>query len=137
MSDFIDLFRHHSPRHVNVRAIEHHILDGTAQDVHRVVSPLAMDVAVPHDARAVFAGLGDRLAPPEQAHRLWTHWEEPETCWFPGNHVGLPLVGQGLGLRRRRLPVEGPDRLTFMLRATTLGAERPEEIDAATGGDRR
>ena len=88
VSDFIDLFRHHSPRHVNVRAIEHRVLDGTAQDVHRVVSPLAMDVAVPHDARAVFAGIGDRLAPPEQAHRLWTHWEEPETCWFPGNHVG-------------------------------------------------
>jgi hypothetical protein len=88
VADFIDMFRHHSPHHVHMRAVEHHILDGTAEDVHRVVSPLAMPTVVPKEARAIFAGLGDRLAPPEQAHRLWRHWDEPETCWFPGNHVG-------------------------------------------------
>lgn len=88
MIDFPDLIRHHAPRHLHMRSIEHHILDGTAQDVHRVVSPLAMATATAPGARAIFAGLGDRLATPEHARRLWAHWEEPETCWFPGNHVG-------------------------------------------------
>jgi len=88
VSDFVELFRYHSPHHVHLRAIEHRILDGTAEDVYRVVSPLAMPTVTPHAARAMFAGLGDRLAPPEQAHGLWQHWEDPETCWFPGNHVG-------------------------------------------------
>ena len=88
MIDFPELIRHHAPLHLRMRSIEHNILDGTAQDVHRVVSPLAMPVAAPHPARAMFAGLGDRLATTEQARRLWTHWEEPETSWFPGSHVG-------------------------------------------------
>jgi len=88
MIDFPGLIRHHAPLHLQMRSIEHNILDGTAQDVHRVVSPLSMPTVVPHPARALFAGLGDRLATTEQAHRLWVHWDEPETSWFPGNHVG-------------------------------------------------
>ena len=88
MIDFPGLINHHAPVHLHMRSIEHHILDGTAQDVHRVVSPLAMPPLVPPAARAMFAGLGDRLATTAQAHQLWEHWEEPETCWFPGNHVG-------------------------------------------------
>lgn len=88
MIDFPELISHHAPRHLLMRSIEHHILDGTAHDVHRVVSPLAMAPVAPFEARAIFAGLGDRLATPDQAHRLWTHWEEPQTSWFPGNHVG-------------------------------------------------
>ena len=88
VSDFVGLFRHHAPHHVHLRAIEHRVLDGTAEEVHRVVSPLAMAPVVPPGARAVFAGLGDRLAPPDQAHRLITHWDQPETLWYPGNHVG-------------------------------------------------
>jgi len=86
--DFPELIRHHAPHHLNMRSIEHNILDGTAQDVHRVVTPLALPVAVPPAARAIFAGMGNRLATTEQARRLWEHWEEPETCWFPGSHVG-------------------------------------------------
>ncbi|MCB1015504.1 MAG: alpha/beta hydrolase, partial [Acidimicrobiales bacterium] len=88
MADFPDLIRHHSPHHLHLRAIEHHILDGTAQDVHRVVSPLCLPPAAPVESRAVFAGLGDRLATADQARRLWDHWERPEMCWFPGSHVG-------------------------------------------------
>jgi len=86
--DFPGLIEHHSPRHLHMRSIEHNILNGVAQDVHRVVSPLAMSTATPPHTRAIFAGLGDRLATTEQARRLWEHWEEPETCWFSGNHVG-------------------------------------------------
>ena len=88
MVDFPELIRHHAPLHLQMRSIEHNILDGTAQDVHRVVSPLAMAPAVPFEARAIFAGLGDRLATTEQAHRLWMHWDQPEVSWFPGSHIG-------------------------------------------------
>lgn len=86
--DYPGLFEHHAPRHLHMRSIEHNILNGTAQDVHRVVSPLAMPTVTPGPARAIFAGLGDRLATTDQARRLWNHWDEPETCWFAGNHVG-------------------------------------------------
>jgi pimeloyl-ACP methyl ester carboxylesterase len=83
-----DVMSQHSPRHYVMRSIEHNILDGTAQDVHRVVSPLQLPVAAPAEARAIFAGMGDRLAVPDHARRLWAHWDEPPTSWFPGNHVG-------------------------------------------------
>lgn len=86
--DFCALVQHHAPRILQLRSIEHHIMDGTAQQVHRVVSPLAVDPVVPHGARAIFAGLGDRLVTPDQAQQLWTHWDCPEIRWFAGNHVG-------------------------------------------------
>lgn len=86
--DFCALIEHHAPVNLQMRSIEHHILDGTAQQVHRVVSPLAMDPVVPHGSRAIFAGLGDRLVTPEQGQQLWAHWDYPEIRWFAGNHVG-------------------------------------------------
>ncbi len=86
--DFPGLIEHHAPRNLMMRSIENNIMDGTAQDVHRVVSPLAMPAVTPRPARAVFAGLGDRLATTDQARRLWEHWDKPETHWFQGNHVG-------------------------------------------------
>ena len=36
----------HSPRHIRVRAIEHRIMGGTAENVYRVVSPLCFDPLV-------------------------------------------------------------------------------------------
>ncbi len=86
--DFPKLFRSHSPRHIRMRAIEHEILDGNAEIVHRVVSPLAFEPRVPKASRFIYAGLGDRMAPPPQAHALWRHWDEPEIHWYAGNHVG-------------------------------------------------
>jgi len=86
--DFPGLIEHHAPRHLLMRSIEHNILNGTAQDVHRVVSPLAMPTVAPDGARAIFAGLGDRLATTDQARRLRDHWGNPEMSWFAGNHVG-------------------------------------------------
>jgi len=88
VSDFPSLFEAQSPAVIRARSLEHGILGGPALDVHRVVAPLAMPSLVARDRRAIFAGMGDRLAPPQQAHNLWRHWDEPRLRWYPGNHVG-------------------------------------------------
>lgn len=88
VSDFPALFHEHSPLHVRARSIEHNILGGPAEDVCGVVSPLGVTPQVPRERRFIFAGYGDRLARPEQAHMLWEHWERPEISWYAGNHVG-------------------------------------------------
>jgi pimeloyl-ACP methyl ester carboxylesterase len=53
----------------------------------RFSSPLTYAPRVPKDRRLIVAGLGDRLAPPEQSEWLWEHWDRPRMHWFPGNHV--------------------------------------------------
>jgi hypothetical protein len=88
VSDFPALFHRHSPRHIQARAIEHKIMGGSAESVYRVVSPLAFTARVPRDHLFIFAGYGDRLATPEQAQRLWEHWDKPRISWYSGNHVG-------------------------------------------------
>jgi pimeloyl-ACP methyl ester carboxylesterase len=50
-------------------------------------SPLNYAPLVPRDRRLIITGLGDRLAPPEQAEMLWRHWDRCAFHWFPGNHV--------------------------------------------------
>lgn len=50
-------------------------------------SPLNYEPLVPKDRRLIITGLGDRLAPPEQAEKLWEHWDRCALHWFPGNHV--------------------------------------------------
>lgn len=53
----------------------------------RYPSPLNYPPVVPKDRRLIIAGLGDRLAPPEQAELLWEHWDRCAFHWFPGNHI--------------------------------------------------
>jgi len=53
----------------------------------RFSSPLNYDPLVPKDRRLIITGLGDRLAPPEQAEMLWEHWDRCAFHWFPGNHI--------------------------------------------------
>jgi pimeloyl-ACP methyl ester carboxylesterase len=50
-------------------------------------SPLNYKPLVPRDRRLIITGLGDRLAPPEQAEMLWHHWDQCALHWFPGNHI--------------------------------------------------
>jgi pimeloyl-ACP methyl ester carboxylesterase len=50
-------------------------------------SPLNYKPLVPCDRRLIITGLGDRLAPPEQAEMLWHHWDQCALHWFPGNHI--------------------------------------------------
>lgn len=56
--------------------------------IGRVVSPLAMTPAIPHERRFLYAGLADRLVHPKrQIMRLSEHWGRPETHWYRGGHV--------------------------------------------------
>jgi hypothetical protein len=75
----------HSPPHVR-RWVQDHGVE--LLDAHRVVSPLALDPKVDHERRFIFAGYGDRISSAGQAHMLWSHWQEPEICWYPSGHLG-------------------------------------------------
>ena len=50
-------------------------------------SPLNYRPLPAKERRLIIAGLGDRLAPPQQAEMLWKHWDRCDFHWFPGNHV--------------------------------------------------
>jgi len=62
--------------------------------LNRVISPLSFRPKVPPSGRYIFAAVGDRFTPPDQAVQLWHHWEEPEIRWHQGSHVsGLLAPG--------------------------------------------
>ena len=87
--DLPDLFRRHSPSAIAERARHFGVLGDQADDVHRVVSPLAMACAVPKEGRYIYAGLGDRMATFGQARRLWLHWDRPTLAAYHGGHMGF------------------------------------------------
>jgi predicted alpha/beta hydrolase family esterase len=68
--------------------------------VFAVHMPTARAPKVPHAARMIVAGRGDRITPPDQAERLWNHWERCAIHWFPGGH--LAQVGRADALRAVR-----------------------------------
>jgi pimeloyl-ACP methyl ester carboxylesterase len=49
--------------------------------------PLNYRPLLPKDRRMIITGLGDRMAPSEQAVMLWEHWDRCALHWFPGSHV--------------------------------------------------
>lgn len=69
-----------------------------AAEAANYASPLNYTPLVPRERRLIITGLGDRLAPPEQAELLWEHWDRCAFHWFPGNH--LVHVSQPDYLRR-------------------------------------
>ena len=87
LSDVPALFKHHSTATLRKRVDPTGTLGDTARIVHTVVSPLARPALLPPERLAIFAGLGDRMAPPDQAHRLWEHWGEPRITWYEGSHI--------------------------------------------------
>lgn len=53
----------------------------------------------------IITGLGDRMAAPDQAVKLWQHWDQCVMHWFPGSH-GVH-VSQLDDLRRRTQVLQG------------------------------
>ena len=41
---------------------------------------------VPHERRAIFAGVVDRVVPPVEASSLWRLWDRPRIAWYQGAH---------------------------------------------------
>ncbi|MCC7078451.1 MAG: alpha/beta hydrolase [Acidimicrobiia bacterium] len=112
--DIPDIFGHHSPRVIRERSHEHGILGPASSQVCSVVSPLTFEALLPRSRRFIYAGLGDRMTTPAQAHKLWLHWDQPAIHWYPGNHAGF-LWGRGVeGFVRQSLVTSGicldPDR---------------------------
>jgi dienelactone hydrolase len=91
--DIPDLMRHHSPAGVLKRAQDAGIETGVMQQAFRVVSPLAVKPRVPRERLYVYAGLGDRMATPEQARRMWEHWDRPNIEWYEGSHIAFLWSG--------------------------------------------
>jgi hypothetical protein len=89
LSDFPELLRHHSPPAVLQRAELHGIAPEMLTEMFRVVSPLAAPAKVPTERLFLFGGLGDRMATPEQAHKLWVHWNRPTVHWYEGSHIAF------------------------------------------------
>jgi dienelactone hydrolase len=87
--DLPALFQRHSGPHVAKLAATYGVLGTPADEVHRVVSPLAMDCKVPFEDRYIFAGLGDRMSTFSQARKLWMHWGCPSLAAYQGGHVGF------------------------------------------------
>jgi dienelactone hydrolase len=89
--DLPHLVRRHSPPGFARLADTSGVLGPAADEVHRVVSPLAMDCKVPLDRRFIFAGLADRMSTFGHARRLWLHWDRPAFETYAGGHVGFFL----------------------------------------------
>jgi pimeloyl-ACP methyl ester carboxylesterase len=92
--DLPHLFRRHSTRGISRMASAYGVLGPEADDIHQVVSPLAMECKVPFDRRYVFAGLADRMSTFGHARRLWLHWGRPAFATYPGGHVGFYWSGE-------------------------------------------
>ncbi len=87
--DLPHLVRRHSPPDITRLADTSGVLGPGADEVHRVVSPLAMECKVPFERRFIFAGLADRMSTFGQARRLWLHWDRPAFETYAGGHVGF------------------------------------------------
>ncbi|MGO8870644.1 MAG: alpha/beta hydrolase family protein [Acidimicrobiales bacterium] len=86
--DFTTLLSTHSPARYRTHPGFAEML-AASERVHRVVSPLAMPVALPPQRRFIYAGIGDRLVRPDQVQRLVEHWEGPTTLWYSGGHASF------------------------------------------------
>lgn len=58
-----------------------------AREALRLVSPLQMPAKV--NRRYIFAGLADRLIPPEQPLALAQHWDVDDVAWYSGTHLSF------------------------------------------------
>ena len=88
-SDFVDLFRMHTPAGDGVETERMERFWADTRRLLTVVSPLAMTPMIPRERRYIFAGVADRLAPPGAAQALWEHWERPRIVWYQGTHVSF------------------------------------------------
>lgn len=66
----------------------------SVSEMLRVVSPLELPLRTASSRCFLFAGLYDRVAPPEQARALWRHWGRPRLVWYRGGHVSFLIENE-------------------------------------------
>ena len=87
--DLAWVMNRHLPEEDRTLVDERGLLGATADRIHSVVSPLAVQPNVPFQNRFIYAGVADRMSTPGQAHRLWDHWGQPAVLWYRGAHVSF------------------------------------------------
>jgi hypothetical protein len=87
--DFLRLARSHAPAILLRVARAMGIRFDRIELLLRVISPLAHTPRVPRTRRYLYAGVADRLAPPDHALDLWNHWDRPRFEWYHGSHVSF------------------------------------------------
>jgi hypothetical protein len=87
--DIPDLFVHHAPVDQRQEAEDNGVLGVHTRELFELVSPLAVTPHTTIENRFIFAGSDDKVSTPEQAERLWEHWEQPGIRWFAGGHVSF------------------------------------------------
>lgn len=60
--------------------------------VNKLIRPTTFPPRIAPERCAIYAGLADRVAPPEESAMFWRHFGEPEVHWSPGSHVGTILT---------------------------------------------
>ncbi len=91
------MWRHGDASAARKRAVAAGVTEALLAAVFRVHAPLERRPLLERRRRFIIAGRGDRITPPDQAERLWKHWEQPGIHWFPGGH--LAQVGRGDAFR--------------------------------------
>ncbi len=87
--DFSRLMDSHVPELLK-RAVELFGIDlARVAKLLRPVSPLEIEPMVAPEHRHLYAGVFDRLTPPDHARDLWHHWGRPRAHWFQGGHVSF------------------------------------------------
>lgn len=85
--DFRRLTWRHGPM-LQLRYAERHgLVHDEVAEILQVVSPLGLEPQVAHERRYIFAGVADRLVPPDQPCDLWRHWDRPKIAWYQGAHL--------------------------------------------------
>ena len=87
--DIPDLFVHHAPVDQRQEAEDNGVLGVHTRELFELVSPLSVTPHTAIENRFIFAGSDDKVSTPEQAERLWEHWEQPGIRWFAGGHVSF------------------------------------------------
>ncbi len=86
-TDLVRLTWRHGPT-MQVRYTERNgMVHDEVSELMRVVSPLVLEPKVAPEHRYIFAGVADRLVPPDQPRDLWRHWGRPRMVWYQGAHV--------------------------------------------------
>ena len=86
------------------------------RDATMYASPLNYPPLVPKDRRLIITGLGDRLAPPEQAELLWEAPGPLRVALVPGQSH---LARQSTGLPTPHDPIHGRFHVCVSVRAST------------------